>query len=69
MVNKILMNSGASTSTIHDSFVSRDKFDTRKPSANKWSPELNVATPIFAPFFKTGKKSIYDIIFGCPLPW
>ena len=34
---KILMDSGASASIIHDSFVRTNKFNTRKTSANKWS--------------------------------
>ena len=31
------MDSGASASIIHDSFVRTNKFNTRKTSANKWS--------------------------------
>ena len=31
------MDSGASASIIHDSFVQTTKFNTRKPSANNWS--------------------------------
>ena len=34
---KILMDSGASISIIHDSFICTNKFNTRKTSANKWS--------------------------------
>ena len=34
---KILMDSGASVSIIHDSFVCTNKFNIRKTSANKWS--------------------------------
>ena len=33
----IMMDSGASLSIIHDSFVHADKFNTRKTSKNKWS--------------------------------
>ena len=34
---KILMDSGAIASIIHDSFVRTNKFNTRKTSANKWT--------------------------------
>ena len=34
---KILMDSGASSSIIYDSFVRTNKFHVRKTSANKWS--------------------------------
>ena len=34
---KFLMDSGASTSVIHDSFVRTNKFSTRKNTANQWS--------------------------------
>ena len=34
---KILMDSGASASIIHDSFLRANIFNTRKTSANKWS--------------------------------
>ena len=34
---KILMDSGASASIIHESYVSKNNFITRKTSANKWS--------------------------------
>ena len=34
---KILIDSGASASIIHDSFVRKNEFTTRKTSANKWS--------------------------------
>ena len=34
---KILMDSGASASIIHDQFVRTSKINTRKTSANKWS--------------------------------
>ena len=34
---KILMDSGASASIIHESFESKNNFITRKPSMNKWS--------------------------------
>ena len=37
MYVKILMNSGASASIIHDLVVRRNKFNTRKTSANNWS--------------------------------
>ena len=34
---KILMDSGANVSIIHDSFVRKNKYDTKKTSANKWT--------------------------------
>ena len=34
---KILMDTDASASIIHDSFVRPNKFNTRKTSTNKWS--------------------------------
>ena len=34
---KILMDSGASASIIHNSFVRVNEFNTRKKSKNKWS--------------------------------
>ena len=34
---KILMDSNASASIIHESYVSKNNFITRKTSANKWS--------------------------------
>ena len=35
--NKILIDSGASPSTIHASFIRTNKFSNRKTSVNKWS--------------------------------
>ena len=34
---KILIDSGVSASTIHESYVRTNKFNARKTSANKWS--------------------------------
>ena len=73
---KILMDSGASASIIHDSFVRTNKFNTRKTSANKWStmagsfsPDLNFTAHIIAPFHITSQKSNYDAIFGQTGTW
>ena len=75
---KILMDSGASESIIHDSFVRTNVLNNRKNSANKWSkivgsceaevkiklPELNFTARIFVPFHKTSQKNNYNVIFG-----
>ena len=77
---KILMDSDASASIIHESYVIKNIL--RKTSANQWStmagsfstsheikikvklPELNVMVHISATFHVTTRKSNYDVIFG-----
>ena len=70
------MDSGASASIIHDSFIHTNKYDTRKTftMAGSFStlceakvkpklPELNFTAHIFALFHLTSQKSRYSVIF------